>query len=90
MHGEGYYRRTAGAGHGAQAGVAVVDEHVSGRRRWGPGASRGTFPSKMCSNSWDTVSSALGSCLRVQTERCAKAWPVGGEKDTVTGRTECL
>ena len=43
---------------------------------------RGTFPFWTCLKSWDTVSIAMGRGLRVQTERCAKAGPVGGVTGT--------
>ena len=50
----------------------------------GTEATSGTFFLKTCFKSCDTVSIAMGRCVWVQTERCAKAWPVGGEMDTFT------
>ena len=57
--------------------------------RVGKSGSRGTFPSKTCSRSLDTVSAAMGRGFKAQTERFAKVWAVGGGIDTSIGQRVC-
>ena len=73
----------------AQAGVALLGEHASGQgdgdiEKGESRRLRGIFPLEACSKFWDTVSIATRRGLKVQTTRCAKTWPVGGETDTLT------
>ena len=90
MHGERRHRRTAGPGHGTQAGIPVVDEHKDEDMTTEGGRQRKTWdlPFREIFDVLRFVSTVMGRVSRRRTDDVQKVRAVGGGTTSPTAQKE--